>query len=59
MKMQSYEREGLAQANAVLTISNSAEMAQLAQMTVAMNSMQVQLNTLASDKTNQTSPKRK
>ena len=57
--MQSYELEGLAQANAVLTISNSAEMAQLAQMTVAMNSMQVQLNTLASDKTNQTSPKRK
>ena len=59
MKMQSYELEVLAQANAVLTISNSAEMAQLAQMTVAMNSMQVQLNTLASDKTNQTSPKRK
>ena len=40
----------LAQASAVLTSSNSVVMAQLAQMTVTMNSMQAQLKTLASEK---------
>ena len=50
--------EGLAQANAVLTSSNSAVMAQLAQMTVTMNSMQAQLKIIASAKTNQARPKK-
>ena len=45
--------EGMAQANAVLTSSNSAVMAQLAHMNVTMNSMQAQLKTIASAKTNQ------
>ena len=40
MRTQGYNLEGLAQANAVLTSSNSAVMAQLAQMTVTMNAMQ-------------------
>ena len=35
----SYELEGLSQANEVLTISNSAVMEQVAQMTVTMNAM--------------------
>ena len=37
----------MTQAYAVLTISNSAVMAQLAHMTVTMNAMQRQLKTLA------------
>ena len=39
MQTQSYDLKGLAQANAVLTISNSVVMAQLAQMNVIMNTM--------------------
>ena len=39
MQMQSYDLEGLAQANAVLTSSNSVVMAQLAQMNVTMKTM--------------------
>ena len=57
MKTQIYELEGLAQANAVRTSSNSAVMAQLAHMTMAMNAMQAQLKTLASAQTNHTSSK--
>ena len=48
----------MAQANAVLTISNSAVMAQLAYMTVTMNAMQAQLKTLVYSQTNQARPKR-
>ena len=58
MQKNSYDLEGLAQSNAVLTSSNYALMAQLAQMTVTMNAMQAQLNTLASAQTNQARPKR-
>ena len=47
----------MAQANAVLTRSNSAVMAQLAHMTVTMNTMQAQLKTLASAQINQARPK--
>ena len=54
-----FELEGLAQANAVLTNSNSAVMAQLAQMTVTMNAMQAQVKTLASAQNHQARPKRK
>ena len=54
---QDYDREGLAQANAVFTISKSGVMAQLAHMTVTMNAMQAQLKTLASAKTNQSRSK--
>ena len=46
MQTQSYELEGLAQSNTFLTSSNSAVMAQLAQMSVTMNSMQAQMKTL-------------
>ena len=59
MQTQGYDLEGLAQANVVLTSSNSAVMAQLAQMTVTMNAMQAQLKTLSSDPINQTRSKRK
>ena len=58
MQTQSYEPEGLVQSNAVLTIYKSAVMAQLAHMTVTVDAMQVQLNTLASAQTNETRPKR-
>ena len=44
--------EGLTQANGVFTISNTAVMAQLEQMTVTMNAMQTQLNTLMAAPTN-------
>ena len=54
-----YELEGLAQANAVLTSSNYAVMAQLVHMTVTINAMQDKLKTLASEQTNQAKPKRK
>ena len=59
MQTQCYDLEGMAQANAVLTRSNSAVMAQLAQMTVTINSIQLQLKTLASAQTNQARTKRK
>ena len=58
MQTLCYEMEGPAQANAVLTRSNSAAMTQLKQMNVMMNAMQAQLNTLASEQTNQEWPKR-
>ena len=54
IQRQSYELEGMEQANAVITRSNTAVMAQLAQMTVTINSMQAQLKTLAADPTKQT-----
>ena len=59
MQTQRYEMEGLAQANVVLTRSNLAVMAQLAQMNVTMNAMQSQLKTLAYSQTNQKRSKRK
>ena len=59
IQAQSYELEGLAQANAVITSSNSAVMSQLAHMTVTMNSIQVQLKKLASATTNQARVKKK
>ena len=52
MQTPSYDLEGLAQSNAVLTSLNSVVMSQLAQMTMTMNAMQVQLNTLAYSQTN-------
>ena len=54
---QGYDMEGLAQAYTVLTIQKSAVMAQLAQMTVTMNTMKAQLKTLASVQNNQAIPK--
>ena len=57
--MQSHELEGLAQSNAVLTISNTKVMAQLAQMIVTMNAMQAQLKTLATAPTNQARSRKK
>ena len=59
MQTQSYELEGLAQANAVLISSNLAVMAQLAQMTAAMSAMQTQLKKLSLYPSNQTISKRK
>ena len=59
IKMHRYNMEGLAQSNAVLTSSNTVVMAQLAQMTVMMNTIPAQLKTLESAPTNQTRPKRK
>ena len=59
MQTQSYETEGRAQANAFLTILNTAVMAQLSQMNVTMNAMQAQLKMLASTPTNQKRSKRK
>ena len=47
IKTQSYDLERLAQANAVLTSSNSAVMAQFSHMAVKTNAMQSQLNTLS------------
>ena len=57
MQTQGCEPEVLAQSNTVLTSSNYAVMAQLAQLTVIMNAMQAQLKTLASAETNQVRPK--
>ena len=54
MKTQSYDMEVMAQANSVLTRSNTAVMAQLAHITVTMNGIQAQLKTLAYSTTNQT-----
>ena len=59
MQAQSYDLEGLAQANAVLTRSNSAVMAQFSKMTVTMNAIQAQVKTLASVQSNQPRSKRK
>ena len=57
--MQSYELEGLTQANEFLNRSNSAVMAQLVQMTVTTKVLPEKLNTLTSAPTNQTRPNRK
>ena len=46
IQTQSFDLKGLAQSNAVLTISNSVVMEQLAQMNVTKNAMQAQLKTL-------------
>ena len=51
--------EGLAQEKKVLTISNSAVMVQLAQITANMNSIQAQLKTLSETSISSTRPKRK
>ena len=51
--------EGLEQASAVLTRSNSAVMAQLAQTNVTINAMQAQITTLASVQTDKARPKKK
>ena len=59
MQTQIYELEGLVKSNAVITSLNSAVITQLVQMTVIMNNIQAQLNTLASAQTNQARPKRK
>ena len=58
MQTQGYKLEGLAKSNSVLTNTKSTVMAQLEQMTVTMNTMQEQLKTLASAKTNQERPTR-
>ena len=57
MQVQSYDLEGLTQANAVVTRSNSEVLAQLAQITVTMNAIQAQLKKLASAQTNQSRSK--
>ena len=59
MQTQGYELEGMTQANAVLTRSNSAVISQLVHMNVTMNAMQAHLKILASAKTNQPRQKRK
>ena len=61
MQAQSYEMEGMAQANTVLTRSNSTVMSQMvlmAQITVTMNVMEANLKALAYSQTNQARPKR-
>ena len=59
MNKQSYKLEGREHANIVLTIYNSAVMAQLAQMNVTINALKVQLKTLTSTTTNPTRSNRK
>ena len=59
MQTLSYKLKGLAQANLVLTRSNSAVIAQLSHMTVKMNDMQVQLKILELTTTKPTRTKRK
>ena len=59
MQTHSYELEGLAQANEVLTSSNSAGMGQLAHITVTMNDLKAHIKTLALATTNPTMSKRK
>ena len=59
MQTQSYDMEGLVQANTVLARSKSEVLAQLAQITVTMNNIQAKLKTLTSAQTNQARPKRK
>ena len=58
METHNYDLEELSQANAILTRSNLAVMAQLSQITVTMNNMQAQLTILSSASTNQTRTKR-
>ena len=55
---QSYDLEVLEQANGVLTSSNSKVMAQLSHINLTMNTMQVQLKILSSEKTNPNKTKR-
>ena len=57
VQTQSYKLEELAQYNSFLTRLTSTVMAQLAQMNVTMNTIQAQLNTLASAQTNQAKQK--
>ena len=57
MQTQGSDMERLTQANAVLTRSKSAVMAQLVHMTVTMNAMQAKLKALASAQNNQAWPK--
>ena len=52
IQMQIHKLEGLAQSNAILTSSNMVAMVQLAQMKVTMNSIHMQLKTLAALPTN-------
>ena len=59
LQTQICELEGLVQANAVFTRSNSVVMALLTQITVTMNAIQAKLKTLASAQTSQTRSKRK
>ena len=59
MQNKSYEMRGMAQANSVLTSSNSVFMAQLAQTTATMNVIQAQLETLFATSTIPTITKRK
>ena len=59
MQTHSYGLEEMAQSDAVLTISNTVVMAQLAQITFTMNTMQAQLKALSTATTNQTRSKRK
>ena len=59
MRTQGNELEKLAQANELLTRSNSAVMEHLEQMTATTNIILEQLKTLASAQTNQARPKRK
>ena len=59
MQTHSYELEGLAQADEVLTSSNSADMGQLAHITVTMNDIKAHIKTLALATTNPTMSKRK
>ena len=59
MQMHGYDLEVLAQTNAVLTSSNSMALELLSQMSVAMNNMQAQLNTLSLMTTNPKRTKRK
>ena len=58
MQTQSYDLEGLAQANVVLTRSNSEVMAQFSHMNVTMNYMQAQINFFSLTTTNQTTNQR-
>ena len=59
IQIYSHKLEGMAQFNVVLTRSNTAVMALLAQMNVIMNAIQAQLHSLAAEPKNQTSLKRK
>ena len=58
MQTHSYELEGLAQANAVLTSSNSVVMAKFSKMTVTINAMQAHIKTFSLTTTNPTRTKR-
>ena len=47
MHNQRYDMEGLTQAIKIITISNGAVMAQFSQVTLAIDAIQAQLNTLS------------